>query len=135
MASHFDGAGRANGWAPRAFFFILYAGVIALLFITFQILPRQLKRLPERLINLPNKGFWLAQERRKATLGIIEKQMTIFGNATLILIIGTMELVFQANRSGLHRISAEAMWILLGAYVLISIVWTINFMRKFRKPQ
>jgi hypothetical protein len=53
----------------------------------------------------------------------------------LILIIGTMELVFQANRSGLHRISAEAMWILLGAYVLISIVWTINFMRKFRKPQ
>jgi uncharacterized membrane protein len=135
MASHFDGSGRANGWAPRAFFFILYAGVIALLFITFQILPRQLKRLPDSLINLPNKEYWLAQERREATLGIIEKQMTLFGNATLILIIGTMQLVFQANQAGSHRISAEAMWILLGAYVLMSIVWTVKFMRRFRKPQ
>jgi serine/threonine-protein kinase len=135
MASHFDGKGQANGWAPRAFFFSLYAGLIAMLFITFQILPRQLKRLPGSLINLPNRGFWLAQERREATLGIIEKQMTLFGNATLILIIGTMQLVFQANRSGSHRISAEAMWSLIGAYVLISIVWTVKFMRKFKKPQ
>jgi uncharacterized membrane protein len=102
---------------------------------TFQILPRQLKRLPDSLINLPNKEYWLAQERREATLGIIEKQMTLFGNATLILIIGTMQLVFQANQAGSHRISAEAMWILLGAYVLMSIVWTVKFMRRFRKPQ
>ncbi len=135
MVSHFDGAGRANGWEPRTFFFIVYAGLMALLIVIFQILPRQLKRLPDSLINLPNKGFWFAPERREATLGIIGKQMTSFGNATMILIIVTMQLVFQANRAGSHRISAEAMWIMLGAYILVSIVWAIDFIRKFKKPQ
>ncbi len=135
MASHFDASGRANGWQPRAFFFILYCGLLILLFFTFQILPRQLKRFPDSLISLPNKDYWLAPERREATFGMIEKQMTLLGNATVMLIMGTMQLVFQANVDGSRRISGETMWIMLGLYIFISILWTVQFIRKFRKPQ
>ncbi len=135
MASHFDGSGRANGWQTRVFFFVLYGGVLVLLFFTFQILPRQLKRFPDGLINLPNKGYWLAPERRAATFAVIEKQMILLGNATMMLIIGTMQLVFQANVDRSNRISGETMWIMLGAYICISIIWTVQFIRKFRKPQ
>ncbi len=135
MASHFDGSGRANGWAPRSFFFILYGGIVALFLLLFNVLPRQLKRIPDGLINLPNKDFWLDSGRREATFAVIEKQMTLFGNATMILIIGTMQLVFQANVNGSDRISGEAMWIMLGIYIFISIIWTIQFMRKFKNSQ
>lgn len=135
MASHFNGTGQANGWAPRVGFFILYSGLIVLLFITFRIFPRLLKRFPDNLINLPNKNYWLAPEHREATFTVIEKQMTLFGNATVMLIIGTMQLVFRANVNGSHRISGETMWIMLAAYILISIVWTVQFIRKFKNPQ
>ncbi len=135
MASHFNGRGQADGWSPRALFFVIYAGLVALLFFTFQVLPRQLKRLPDSLINLPNKRFWLEPERREATFGVIERQMTMLGNATMILIIGTMQLVFRANVSGSDRISGEMMWIMLAAYIFISLVWTVQFVRRFRKPQ
>ncbi len=135
MASHFDGSGRANGWAPRSGFFILYAGLIALLLLLFQVLPRQFNRFPDNLINLPNKSYWLAPERREATFAAIEKQMTVFGNATMMLIIGTMQLVFRTNLDESRRMSAESMWIMLAAYILISIISTVNFIRKFRKPQ
>ncbi len=135
MASHFDGMGQANGWAPRTGFFILYAGLIVLFLIIFRVLPGQFKKIPDGLINLPNKSFWLAPERREATFGVIEKQITLFGCATLILIVITMQLVFQANRSGSHRISAETMWAALAGYVFFSIVWTVIFIRRFRKPE
>ncbi len=135
MASHFDGTGQANGWAPRSVFFILYAGLTALLLILFQVLPRQLKRFPDNLINLPNRSYWLAPERREATFAAIEQQMTVFGNATMMLIIGTMQLVFKANVKGSRRISGETMWIMLAAYVFISIIWTVQFVRGFRKTQ
>ncbi len=135
MASHFDGTGQANGWAPRSGFFILYAGLIALLLLLFQVLPRQFRRFPDNLINLPNRSYWLAPERREATFAAIEQQMTVFGNATMMLIIGTMQLVFRANLDGSRRMSAESMWVMLAVYVCISIIWTVHFMRKFRKPE
>jgi uncharacterized membrane protein len=135
MASHFDGMGKANGFAPRAGFFALYAGLIALFFLVFLILPRQLGRLPDRLINLPNKNFWLALERRESTFAVIEKQIVRFGSATLILIIITMQLVFQANRSGAAGIPGKAIWVLLALYLIFSLAWTINFVRRFGKPR
>ncbi len=135
MASHFDRSGQANGWASKTFFFVFYAGLIALFLIIFRVLPGQFKRFPDGLINLPNKDFWLALERREATFAVIEKQMTLFGNVTMVLIIGAMQLVFQANRAGAHRVSGEAMWMMLGTYIFLSIVWTINFVLKFRKPR
>lgn len=135
MASHFDGMGRANGFAPRAGFFALYAGLIALFFLIFRILPRLLGRLPDGLINLPNKEFWLAPERRESTFAVIEKQMVLFGSATLILIIVTMQMVFQANRSGAAGIPGKVMWVLLALYLIFSLIWTIHFIRRFGKPQ
>ncbi len=135
MASHFDGMGKANGFAPRTDFFALYAGLIALFFLIFRILPRQLGRLPDGLINLPNKNFWLAPERRESTFAVIEEQMVRFGSSTLILIIATMQLVFQANRSGEAGIPGKAMWGLLALYLFFSLVWTIFFVRKFGKPR
>ncbi len=134
MASHFDGMGQANGWAPRTGFFILYAGLIVLFLVIFRVLPGQFKKFPDGLINLPNKSFWLAPERRESTFGVIEKQMTFFGSATLILIILTMQLVFQANLTGSRSIPGAAMWILLAAYLFFSLLWWVNFIRKFRKP-
>ena len=51
MASHFDGAGRANGWSSKAFFFGVQVFVLLLVTVCFAILPRRIQTLPPDKIN------------------------------------------------------------------------------------
>ena len=51
------------------FFFGLQAFVLVVVTACFAILPAVIEGLPPRMVNLPNKDYWLAPERRAATDG------------------------------------------------------------------
>jgi len=55
-------AGSANGWQPKRAFFGIYSGVLVLLVSIFSGLQLFLDRIPDSLINLPRKEYWLAQK-------------------------------------------------------------------------
>lgn len=131
VASHFDGAGAANGWSSKTTFFALYIGVVALFAALFLLLPRYLGSVPTAFISMPNKEYWLAPERRPATLEYISHQMLIMGNAAMVFLICIIQLVIAANVDATGHVSAGTMWILLGGYLLFSAVWTIRFIVRF----
>lgn len=133
VASHFDGAGTPNGWSSKMTFFVIYWGVIALTLFIFLGLPKVLSRLPDSLINLPNKDYWLALERREETISFITYQMEWFGIATLIVIISAIQLAIQANLPNVHHFSTVTMWGILAAYGLFILIWTIRFIFRFSK--
>lgn len=62
MASHFAADGRANGWQSREGFFLLMLLVSASSAVV--VAPRQIAAKANARINLPNRDFWLAPERR-----------------------------------------------------------------------
>ena len=64
VPSHFDAAGRPNAWTSRDGFFALQVGVTLGIGVLFIGMTRLLKSIPLSLINLPNKRYWLAPERR-----------------------------------------------------------------------
>lgn len=97
MASHFDGAGRANGWSSKAFFFGVQAFVLLLVTVCFAILPQRIQKLPPDKINLPNKSYWLAPERREATMASVVSAITWFGCAVLVFLIAVTWLVLRVN--------------------------------------
>src|SRR5215470_4782083 len=66
MASHFAGDGRPNASQPNA------------------------------RINLPNRDYWLASERRAQTMNYISAFMGWFGCAVLFVLISGTFLAFQA---------------------------------------
>jgi uncharacterized membrane protein len=118
LASHFDAAGYPNGWSSKSAYFALQAFILLVATVCFAALPAWLQRAPTRLINLPNKDYWLAPERRAATLARLASTLTWFGCAALALTLTVTSLVIRVNLSRGSALPAATMWALLGTFVL-----------------
>ena len=130
MAAHFNGAGEPDAWMSKRNFFLLEAGLLLLIILEFTLLPYLTAKMPQSLINIPNKDFWFAGERRAATVGIIGHFFEWFGILLLALFIGINQLVFRANLSGENL--SPLSWLILAVFIFSVIIWTIQFFRRFK---
>jgi uncharacterized membrane protein len=132
MATHFDLAGKPNGFQTRIAF--AYSSVLVCLFIfaLFTALPYLLTRAPDRLINLPNKDYWLAPERRAETLARLGTLLDWLGSATLGLLAGVFELIIRANLA--QKPLGYQLWVLLIGYHMFMLFWVVSFMRTLQRP-
>ena len=133
IASHFNFEGTANGWQPKSVFFGIYGGIIVLIVLIFSASALFMDRVPDTLINLPGKDYWLAPERRAETFSFINGQMLMFSNATLVFILVVFHFAIRANLTPQRQLSSSIMLPLLGAYIFFSLVWTLRFILRFRK--
>jgi uncharacterized membrane protein len=133
VASHFDAAGNPNGCSSKKQFVGIYMFVILMMSFSSLALPLLLKNMPVSLINLPKKDYWLAPERRETTFLFIGETMLGSGNATILFLIITFQLSFEANLSTPLHFSSETMFILLGGYLLFISVWLARFIMRFRR--
>ena len=132
MASHFGGSGDPNGWSGKTAFFGLDAGILVMVFLLFHALPGLLSRFPDAMINLPNREYWLAPERRAATLSRIKDHLVSLGNGIIIFLTATLQLVIRANLTEDRHLNSKVLWILLAVFAVFTIVWSIRFVRMFR---
>lgn len=130
MASHFGASGRPDGWMSKQGYFAFMAFILALIIFEFAVLPWLIGKMPISLLNMPNKEYWFAEERRAETLNIIGRYFEWFSAALLTLFIGINQLVIRANLGG-GSLSPQS-WILLAAFFVFVIVWLVKFMRRFR---
>lgn len=133
MASHFGASGAPDGWQSRGNFFLMFGSVTGLTVMLLATVPLWLRWIPVDLVNLPNRHYWLAPERKVealARLGGFMNWMT-FMTAALMLVI--LELVMQANieRRGLAN---APFLIAIGAYLVGTIIWVAAIFRAFRLP-
>src|SRR5256885_8999011 len=97
VAQHFDAAGRPNGWASRDGFFIFSWMILLGISAIFMLTPRMLRRVPVSLINLPNKDYWLAPERKQESLRFLERDLEWMGVLTVGFITLVMHFAIRAN--------------------------------------
>ncbi|HEY9616658.1 MAG TPA: DUF1648 domain-containing protein [Microcoleaceae cyanobacterium] len=134
IASHFDALGKPNGWSPKSVFFVIYAGVLALDAWLFWGMPQAIERRPDRQINLPHKEYWLAADRRADTFAFIREQLRWFGVANLLLMVCVFQLAISANLNPPPKLPVVQIWTVLGAYLIYTIGWLVNFYQHFRRP-
>jgi uncharacterized membrane protein len=132
VASHFDAAGNPNGWMPKGAFLIFE--IILMLFVVpnFLLVPRYIEKLPDSLINLPNKHYWLAPERRAGTIKIIGNYFEWFSIALFSVFMLINQIVYRANVYH-ENFSERYAWLVVGTFIGFTVVWLISLMRKFRK--
>ena len=130
MASHFNAAGEPDRWMSKQSYFAVLAGILGLIVLEFTLLPRLIGKMPNRLINMPNKDYWFAEERRAGTINVIRHFFEWFGAALLALFVGINQLVFRANLGG-ENLSPES-WLILGAFLIFVVVWLIKFTGRFK---
>jgi serine/threonine-protein kinase len=135
MASHFDGAGRPNGWMSKTAFFAIHLGMMALMALSFLYLPGGLSRFSFRMWSLPNREYWLSPERRHETFGIVRGEMLLMGIATVVFLIVVIQLAIEANLNP-PPILSSTVGGLLFLYFAFTAVWLIRFFKRFgRVPQ
>jgi len=134
VAQHFDAAGRANGWAPREFFFafswVILLGMSALMMLT----PRLLKRVPVSMISLPNKQYWLAPERKEESLTFLQRGSEWIGVLMAGFLVAVMHLAIRANLDPNHRLDNGLFLALLVGFIAAMLIWTLRVFVRFAKP-
>lgn len=131
VASHFNARGLPDGYMARETFFtdlaLLGGGLVVLLLLT----PLLLRALPDSLINLPHRDYWLAPERRTESFEYIATWFGWFAIATCVLLVAMLDLTLRANIAG-TGLNAIATSISLGVYVVGMLGSLVFFYRRFK---
>ena len=131
VASNFGGEGKPGAWSSKDGLFMIYLGMLAMCAGVFFLMPRFMPRFSTKRFNMPNREYWLAPERREATLKYIQTQIEWFGVATLLFSTAVMELVFRANLASTVRLSDYSLHVLI-AYFAYSLGWIFLFINRLR---
>lgn len=135
VALHFDAAGAANGFMPRGTYLALMTAVAAGVPLLLGGIGRRIGGLPPGLVNLPNKDYWLAPERRDASLASLSARMQWFAMATAVFLCCVHWLVVRANASPAPHLAGAPFAIALAAFLLFTAGWLAALLAKFaRRP-
>jgi hypothetical protein len=85
------------------------------------------------MINLPNKDYWLAPERRAHTAQKLQSSLVGFGNVMLLFLLLVVRETMRASLLP-HPHLPNRILVLLLLLVAWSIYWTVRLVRAFRLP-
>lgn len=134
VASHFGADGVANGWSSRIGFIIAYASTMAVMAVTFGGFSLLLPRVPDSVLSLPRRDYWLAPERRDATRRRFTAWYLLMGVVTNLFLIITMHLTVRENLGPGEPHLEDTFWLCFGAYMLFVLVWTVWFVASYAHP-
>jgi serine/threonine-protein kinase len=130
MASHFNGAGRADGWMSRDGFVLFWAalnGGLTLLLVTIA------AWVPWALINVPNKDYWGDPARQPVARRRMVGWMAWFALGLNALMAAVLELVLRANLMAKPQLSSYFAALLIG-FMIFTVLMLVVLYRQFRAP-
>ena len=131
MASHFSFDGTPNGWQSKeAFFTGMFVVIATSAFVAF-LIPLLMAFSPDNLINLPNKKYWLAPERREETYRFFGAQMGWFGCGLLFFLLNATWQAIKVNLPHAERFNSQGMFQVLVGFLILTMFWTIHLLRHF----
>jgi len=94
-----------------------------------------LRRVPVSLINLPNKDYWLAPERKQESLRSLERDLEWMGVLTVGFLTLVMHFAIRANLVPQPKLENGPFLVLLGAFLIAAFGWLARLYRRFRDPR
>ena len=133
LATHFGADGHANGWMTRDGHvrFMLGIGWGVPLFILLVI--AIVSRLGGAGLNIPNRQYWLAPERRAQTLALVQRQMVWFACLLVLFFVMIHHLILRANAHTPAMLSPSGLWVPIALFLVAIGAWTVAFIRPFRR--
>jgi uncharacterized membrane protein len=134
VASHFGANGLANGYMSRdgyRTFIVAFAlGVPLFVVAVVGLLPRAFPGA----INIRDRDYWFAPERRDNTLGYLFGWACSLGALLALFIAAIHAAVMVANAYEPPRLPTALFWIDLVAFGVGMIVWIAAIADHFRRP-
>jgi uncharacterized membrane protein len=133
LATHFGGSGAPNGWQTQAQFFTLEIVLLGVCLLLAFGIPRLIGMLPLSLVNVPNKEYWFAPERRDETLAFFKAQFAWFGCVFLGFLLIVNQLVFRANQTSPRHLDNTTFVITMFAFLAYVAIWTVRVVMRLSK--
>lgn len=112
MPSHFNGAGKVDGTMSKSGFMVMNVGLQAMFLIGFPLLSMLMKRMPDSMLNIPNKEYWLTPDRREQTLDTNGQFLNTIGWLSGWLMISLFHLTAQVAVGTRNTINPEFYFVL-----------------------
>jgi len=135
VATHYGAGGRANGWMTRSgylvFMMVFLLGFSTLVSFLIGFIPHKLPRLT----NIPNRGYWLAEERREGSLQFLSSHGWWLG-CLIVLLSGSMHYaILEAHHSQPPALPLAVFLPASGGFLFGVLVWIVMFYRRFPKKE
>jgi hypothetical protein len=124
-------SGAANGFMPRGVYVGVMLGVTLVVPLLIALSGHLIRVLPVDLINLPNRKYWLAPERRAATLASLAKMSVYFASALVVFLCFVHWLVVRAHDSQIPRLEPVPLFIGLALFLFATVAWLVVLVRRF----
>jgi uncharacterized membrane protein len=130
IASHFNVDGQANGFMSKSSFFAFEVILLAFLSVMFLSMAKLIAKLPDSMINLPNKDYWLSTERREQTFAAFDNFFAwlIAGIIALFIAINQIALIANLAKKDLDQLQ---FWIVLGTFFVLIAVLIFVYLKQF----
>lgn len=125
IASHFNVNGNADGWMNKNSYMLTYYLLLSAMIFLFIAINFFIKKAPDKMINIPNKKYWLDPSRKENSISTIKNFIYLMGVLTISFITLVFWEVYKANINGTFNIS-NSMWF----YLVILLVGTTFFVIK-----
>lgn len=132
VASHFGPGGGANGFIDRDKYVALMLAVVVAVPALIAFSGHLMRVLPPQLINLPNKQYWLAPERRAATLESLSSMSLPFAIALVVFLCFVHWLVLNANAVQPAQLPEVPLFFGLALFGVATVLWLLALFRRFR---
>lgn len=134
VASHFDAGGNPDGTMSRSGFLAMHCGLQIAMAAMMLGIAYGMKWMPDSLINLPHKEYWLHEDRRKQTLSENASMMVFIAGITALFLACVFQLVYAANIQMAAKLPTAWMGICLGVYLVVIIGMVVRMSLRFRLP-
>lgn len=132
LISHFDLMGGANSFTSRSSYLFLMISVVSFICLLTGFLSRFIPSLPDEVINLPNKSFWLSPDRRTESLNYISKWLQWFSVGIAGFICYVHWLVVQANVNTSNQLENAHLYAGLAVMLVAMAVAIVALIMRFR---
>ena len=135
MATHFGKDGNPNDWMSKSIATALNCALVLVIPTLFVAIGSLLRSLPMSVINIPNREYWFAPERREQSLQWISMAMSWFAVAIAGLIVAINHITFRANRDD-ESLNTTAFITALGLFLGATVWLVVTISLRFRRvPQ
>lgn len=133
-ATRFDLRGEPSSWMDRAHYRVFMSVLVIGVPLLVAGLPGLFARRWPMLLNIPERGYWLAPERFDGTLAALRARSALLAGALILLLCFVHSLVMHANATDQPMLDHRRMFIGLGLFLAFVIGWAVALHRRFARP-
>jgi len=136
VPAHFDAGGRVDAWSSRGGMLAFWAVIGLVVLLGIPLLTRALTAGDGTWVNMPraSKDYWFAPERRAEFVVRFQDDIEAFTALTGSLLVAGLAVTTWVGTSGRDSAPWWALVAAVGAYLVLTVVWTVRLLRAYRPP-